>query len=162
DAGHHVFTPPTNVGAPRAPADPHAIAGALDLFLRIHRVGSGRHRRARHDAHRLTCGERAGEHGTGRKVGDDGQPSRAGRRDVGGGHGVTVDGGVVGGRDVEGRAGVLDEHAAERLGERNDFRRGAAIDLGEDVNLAIPHRNHGAYYTVAVTTGPSTETRRPA
>ncbi|PYN01336.1 MAG: hypothetical protein DME08_01920 [Candidatus Rokuibacteriota bacterium] len=130
--------------------------------MRVHRVGARRDRGARHDAHGLTGGERTGEHGARGQIGDDGQFARAARGNVGGADRVSVDGGVVGGRNVERRARVLDEHATERGREGKNFRSGAAIDLGQDAILPIPHRNHGAYYTDAVTTVLPHETPRPA
>src|SRR5215813_1907991 len=161
-AGHHVFTTPPHIGGALDGPDPHARSTAFHELLRIHRVGAGRNRRARHDAHGLSGGERAGEHGAGRQIGDDGEIARAARGNVGGHHGVSVDGGIVGGRHVEGRARVLDEDTTEGSGERKNFRSGAAIDLGEDAILPIPHRNHAAYYTDAVSTVLARETPRPA
>ena len=67
--------PPVSTSSPRIRtlrplsngADAHTVAGALDDFLRIDGIGAGRHRRAGHDAQRLTGAQRLGEHGARRR-----------------------------------------------------------------------------------------------
>ena len=124
-------------------SDPHSIAEALDVFLRVDGIRAMRDRRARHDPDGLPGQKRAVEHGAGWQLGDDGQVTRPGGGKVRAGDGVPVHRGVVGRGHVEGRPHVLGDDPAEGAAQREELEGRDVADLGEDPILAVLHRDHG-------------------
>ena len=93
------------------------VAVGARLLDRHDCVGARGHRRAGHRAHRgarLDPRRRHRTRGHGAEYAQPGGARRAGMRDVGGAHCVTVHSGVVEARDVSRRADLFGQHAAER------------------------------------------------
>ena len=113
------------------------VAGRADILLHENRVETRRQRRASEDPHRAALRHGTLERGAGRNPPDDREHGLAARDEIGEAHRVPVDGGVVEGRQVEGRRDVLGQHAPVGLDERHVFDGGGDRDTLGDQRLRL-------------------------